>query len=177
MGGLCCCLKKDEYFEDGFNNESRPILDNQGINDGDRRDSQYPISVSNQVYGSIQANGLRQASEDLQNQMYNRVLNQLSSRVIDISSIEKSGEQADLTDREYIINQKLSSVRRSVMLDSKKTTPSRSDHSLFKSREPIPMDDYRLIINIAAKSATAVEYGFRIHDSEPFVVNFDNAPY
>ena len=133
--------------------------------------------------------------------MYNRVLNQLSSRVIDISSIEKSGEQADLTDREYIINQKLSSVRRSVMLDSKKTTPSRmfysvfyhnflfllnafvyyyhlgSDHSLFKSREPIPMDDYRLIINIAAKSATAVEYGFRIHDSEPFVVNFDNAPY
>lgn len=147
MGNLCCCFKKNEYYDDEYS-ESRRILDNPvGINDGnnllylcyhfqfncqhflltgDRVEGYGPGgpaygrvpsgygSTGNGVYGSVASD------ENSQSRLYNRVLDQLSARVIDISSLEKSGEQADLTDREQAIHKKLSTVRKSVVLETNK---------------------------------------------------------
>lgn len=92
---------------------------------GDRRDSYLNTGFAiNHNYGSTQANGPKQDDDQSQARLYNRVLDELSSRVIDISSIEKSGEQADLTDRENAIHKKLSTVRRTLLLDINKPMPS-----------------------------------------------------
>lgn len=60
----------------------------------------------------------KQQNENQQNQLYQNVLDRLTSRVIDISSIEKSCEQADLTDREQAYKDKMMSIRRHVTLPS-----------------------------------------------------------
>src|SRR5699024_2836191 len=82
--------------------------------------SSGPMSAN---YGAtVQTNGMRQganaAFDDAQNQLYQNVLDRLTSRMIDISSIDKPYEQADLTDREQAIYDKLSTVRKSVELPS-----------------------------------------------------------
>lgn len=66
-----------------------------------------------------QLNGAnKQQNENHQNQLYQNVLDRLTSRVIDISSIEKSCEQADLTDREQAYKDKMMTIRRHVTLPS-----------------------------------------------------------
>ncbi|KAH9395026.1 hypothetical protein TYRP_005093 [Tyrophagus putrescentiae] len=183
MGNVCCCWKKRDYYEDEYS-ETRRILDPVGINDGDRLQGYAGGNAGGYRggpggYGAAgAASGGPGNDENSQSRLYNRVLDQLSARVIDISSLEKSGEQADLTDREQAIHKKLSTVRKTVVLETNKPpTPvpgPKIDHST-RSRDPVPMEDYRLITSLALKTAAAVEHGFRIHNAEPFVVSFSES--
>lgn len=146
MGNVCCCWKKRDYYEDEYS-ETRRILDPVGINDGKSFGSCLMFRLSHlkpflsagdrlQGYAGGNAGGYRGGpggygaagaasggpgnDENSQSRLYNRVLDQLSARVIDISSLEKSGEQADLTDREQAIHKKLSTVRKTVVLETNK---------------------------------------------------------
>lgn len=76
-------------------------------------------NIPNQINGS---NAKQQQTENQQNQLYQNVLDRLTSRVIDIAAIEKSCEQADLTDREQTYRDKLMAIRRHVTLPSNSTT-------------------------------------------------------
>ena len=42
------------------------------------------------------------------------------------------------------------------------------------SNEPIPMEHYQLITNIANQTSAAIDYDFNIKDAQPFVIKFEN---
>ncbi|KAH7638956.1 uncharacterized protein LOC124491156 isoform X1 [Dermatophagoides farinae] len=180
MGNWCCCFNKP----DCDNDETQGILDHPiGINDGDSHygstmvnnnhnvnQSYQNQNIPNQINGS---NAKQQQTENQQNQLYQNVLDRLTSRVIDIAAIEKSCEQADLTDREQTYRDKLMAIRRHVTLPSNSTTLITGGDYPHKNKDPMPMDDYKLITELALNLNAAILDGFKIQCDEPFVVNFD----
>ncbi|OTF82338.1 hypothetical protein BLA29_004302 [Euroglyphus maynei] len=124
--------------------------------------------------GTNVMNKQQQQTTNQQNQLYQNVLDRLISRVIDIASIEKSCEQADLTDREQAYRDKLFAIRRHFTLpsNSMRTITGTTDYP-HKNKDPMPMDDYKLITELALNMNVAIQDGFKIECDEPFVVNFD----
>ncbi|KPL98201.1 hypothetical protein QR98_0003420 [Sarcoptes scabiei] len=122
-------------------------------------------STLNQINGSCG----RQQFDNQQSQLYQNVLDRLTSRVIDIASIEKSCEQADLTDREQAYRDKLKAIRRQIVLPSNSMPKLSGNEYPQKTKDPIPMEDYKFITEISIKLNNAIEEGFKIHCDEPFV--------
>ncbi|KAH9417881.1 hypothetical protein DERP_013143 [Dermatophagoides pteronyssinus] len=183
MGSWCCCFSKS----DTDNDETQGILDHPiGINDGDSHygstmvnnnynvNQSYPNqNIPNQMNGSNIKQQQLQQTTNQQNQLYQNVLDRLTSRVIDIAAIEKSCEQADLTDREQTYRDKLMSIRRHVTLPSNSAATIQAADYPHKNKDPMPMDDYKFITELALNLNAAIQDGFKIHCDEPFVVNFD----
>lgn len=180
MGNLisCCFGVKNEEDE---RDERERLLDH-AAGDGmvhERTSLNGDLTHSSNFgngYGTVTAPDGR-----LESNAWNRTLNKMANKVIDVSSIEANSsgiEPNEFQERQKlysskVVNSKIPSILKNERL---KTQPKfESERKIFNNLllEPISTDDLFLINEFAEKTLEAIRTGFVVNVTEDLVVQFN----